>query len=259
LYQTGSVPEVCLLNQGELPILLPEGEILVGAKQNRVINITILAAAKVKTVIPVSCVERGRWQYRSERFASRYFAPPTLRMKKTRSVHRSRRETGQARSDQGEVWAEVSACQEDLRTSSPTDSFTDSYEKMEENLSDYRKKMEIAAEASGLIVMKGEQILGIDLFDCASTFQHLKPRILDGYFMDALRDQQKRPPAEQTRARRFLAELPTYAMPQPNSIGLGVELRLESDHLAGCSLWYQGKVRHLSAFGTSGAVSGSGD
>src|SRR6516165_4332122 len=57
----GSVPELRLENNADLPVLLVDGEELVGAKQNRVLNLTILAPAKRTTVIPVSCVEAGRW------------------------------------------------------------------------------------------------------------------------------------------------------------------------------------------------------
>src|SRR5712664_2604068 len=57
----GSVPELSITNTAELPVLLVDGEELVGAKQNRVLNLTILVPAKHTTVIPVSCVEAGRW------------------------------------------------------------------------------------------------------------------------------------------------------------------------------------------------------
>src|SRR6516162_10813894 len=61
LHAGGSVPELRLENNADLPVLLIDGEELVGAKQNRVLNLTILAPAKQTTVIPVSCVEAGRW------------------------------------------------------------------------------------------------------------------------------------------------------------------------------------------------------
>jgi hypothetical protein len=46
------------------------GEELVGSKQNRIVNTTMLIQAKSTPVIPVSCVEQGRWNYRSPRFSS---------------------------------------------------------------------------------------------------------------------------------------------------------------------------------------------
>ena len=66
----GSVPELKLNNLGKKSVLIIEGEELVGAKQNRIVNSSFLIAGKTEVVIPVSCVEQGRWSYRSETFAS---------------------------------------------------------------------------------------------------------------------------------------------------------------------------------------------
>lgn len=56
----GSVPELKVENRGEKPVLLLDGEELAGAKQNRVLNTSILVPAKSQLVIPVSCTEAGR-------------------------------------------------------------------------------------------------------------------------------------------------------------------------------------------------------
>src|SRR5262245_32415074 len=61
----GSVPELAFENDGARRVLLVDGEELVGARQNRVLNLSILVAPKSKVVIPVSCVEQGRWRYAS--------------------------------------------------------------------------------------------------------------------------------------------------------------------------------------------------
>src|SRR5262245_37956479 len=56
----GNVPELLFWNKGDDPILLVDGEQLIGAKQNRVLNLTILVRPKSRIKIPVSCVEQGR-------------------------------------------------------------------------------------------------------------------------------------------------------------------------------------------------------
>jgi hypothetical protein len=56
----GSVPNLAVDNKGETLVLFVEGQELRGAKQNRVLNTSVLIAAKTKTVLPVSCVEQGR-------------------------------------------------------------------------------------------------------------------------------------------------------------------------------------------------------
>ena len=59
--ESGSVPNLLVENKGDIRILFIEGEELVGAKQNRVLNTSVLIAAKSRVKIPVSCVEAGRW------------------------------------------------------------------------------------------------------------------------------------------------------------------------------------------------------
>src|SRR4029077_8234027 len=66
----GHVPALKVINHRQAPVLLMDGEELVVAKQNRVINLTILVPAMATLVIPVSCVEAGRWNRRSHRFSS---------------------------------------------------------------------------------------------------------------------------------------------------------------------------------------------
>ena len=66
----GSVPELLVENNGDVRVLFLEGEELVGAKQNRILNTSVLVAAHTKIKIPVSCVEQGRWGYKSHHFGS---------------------------------------------------------------------------------------------------------------------------------------------------------------------------------------------
>src|SRR5436190_13457411 len=75
----GSVPELAVHNPLEANVLLYDGEELLGAKQNRILNVTVLVAARSETRIPVSCVEEGRWQAQSKSFdAARHTAYPDL-------------------------------------------------------------------------------------------------------------------------------------------------------------------------------------
>jgi len=67
----GSVPELRVVNESPQMILILDGEELVGAKQNRIVNTTILVSGNSTIVIPVSCVEHGRWSYDSPRFQSK--------------------------------------------------------------------------------------------------------------------------------------------------------------------------------------------
>ena len=64
----GAVPELKVINKADVAVLLLDGEELAGAKQNRVLNTTILLKKNSETLIPVSCTEQGRWAYMSPEF-----------------------------------------------------------------------------------------------------------------------------------------------------------------------------------------------
>jgi ARG/rhodanese/phosphatase superfamily protein len=119
--EQGSVPDLKLVNRGSTPVLIVDGEELLGAKQNRIVNLTILVAANSELTIPVSCVEAGRWRARSRSFTS---APRTQfatgRAKRMASVSCSMVTRGDRVSDQSEVWSDIAEKSSRLHAASPT-------------------------------------------------------------------------------------------------------------------------------------------
>ncbi len=136
--QAGSVPDLLVENKGDIRILFIEGEELVGAKQNRILNSSILIAARSKTKIPVSCVEAGRWGYKSRHFGSSgSHSPSKLRHFLKASVSDSLRTGRGHRSDQNKVWEEVARQQKSLGTDSGTSAMSDTFHAYEERVTEY--------------------------------------------------------------------------------------------------------------------------
>src|SRR5262245_39311695 len=67
--EAGTVPELRVENRTEMSVFLLDGEELVGAKQNRVLNLSLMMPAGEVVIVPVSCVEAGRWRYQQHDFA----------------------------------------------------------------------------------------------------------------------------------------------------------------------------------------------
>src|SRR6266571_2988066 len=110
LHAGGSVPELRLENAANLPVLVVDGEELVGAKQNRVLNLTVLAPAKQTIVIPVSCVEAGRWSMATPQFRTAdHVMYSAARAERVSQVTESMRSSGARVSDQGAVWRDIAA------------------------------------------------------------------------------------------------------------------------------------------------------
>lgn len=134
----GSVPELRAHNRGERPVLLVDGEEVSGAKQNRVFNLTILVAAQSVTIIPVSCVEAGRWHHESASFTgsdhAQYAEGRALRMSQ---VSDSMARRAAPRSDQQEVWRNIREKSHRMRVRSETAAMEALYRTHRANLDAY--------------------------------------------------------------------------------------------------------------------------
>ncbi len=105
----GSVPTLKVSNKGDSMVFLMAGEELAGAKQNRVLGVSLMVGGKSEIPVPVSCVESGRWRYTSPKFSSAGSASHSkLRRKMARHAEESYRAHGRPSSNQGEVWEEIS-------------------------------------------------------------------------------------------------------------------------------------------------------
>lgn len=232
--ESGSVPTLLVDNRADSAVLFLEGEELRGAKQNRVLNISLLVAPKNRTAIPVSCVEHGRWRHLSKHFASGSYSSSKLRHILKKTVSRSAREGHGHTSDQGEVWKEVSRQMGSLGSHSPTGAMADTYDAFQGRLAEFREKLKYVEGASGLAVAVGSKVVSVDLFDKASTCQKVWNRLLEGVVLDALEEGTVEASAEAEQVRGMLAALQDASWQKAPGIGLGEELRadLEDDRHA---------------------------
>lgn len=246
--QQGSVPELKVVNEADQPVLILGGEVLKGAKQNRMVNITVLVAARSEFVLPVTCVEQGRWQYVSKAFRATHYASPTLRAKSSRSLHRRRRETGEARSDQGEAWREVAHYLCASATGSPTSSLTDGLDAVEQSLGEYRRNLPLPEGTRGVIVARGEQVVGLDLFDSGRTLERVWDRLAGAYFAEARLDPGTVPATCEEAALGFLSGLAHATCGTHKGLALGEDIEIRDANLVGTALCHADRIVHLAAF-----------
>jgi len=244
----GSVPDLAVENRGDIRVLFLEGEELVGAKQNRILNTSVLVAAHSKTKIPVSCVEAGRWGYKSRRFGSGgTHSPSKLRYCLRSSVSRSLKAQQGYRSDQGEVWREVARQQEALGAMSGTSAMSDTFEAHRKRLDKFREKLRYCDGAIGAAVAVGDKVVACDLFDKPSTCEKVWSRLLSGVILDALELGETEKQAEAGDVGRLLKGLSDMPWRPAEPIGEGEEHRAESpggDHAS--TLSFEGVVLHGS-------------
>jgi hypothetical protein len=252
----GSVPELCFENTAKQPVLILDGEELIGAKQNRIANVTILAPAEKTITLPVSCVEAGRWSYRSDRFTPSdraYFSEG--RRRKTEAVAASMRVSGERNANQSEVWSEISNKAARMSVDSDTDAMADIYEQHEASISDYVAAFTAEAGQSGAVFAIGPRIEGLELFDAGETFAEMLPKLIRSYAIDAVErvEQAHREPGVEA-ARSFLSSLAQAHQETYPAVGLGTEVRLTAPGVVAAGLVEGDRVVHLVGFSSPAAT-----
>lgn len=246
----GHVPELAFENASPRRVLLVDGDELVGARQNRIVNITILVGAGKKLVIPVSCVEQGRWSYRSRKFeAAERSLFASLKARKMAAVSRSLREDGMRESDQGEVWDGIRAKMSSFEVSSDTAAMGDLYAGVQGKLDDYEKAFAAVDGQVGAVFATGSRVIGLEVFDAPEAFAKTFRKMVRAYAMDAQGEAQ---PVDKAATladvRQFLEAMTKAATESYAALGEGEDVRLEGENLAGGALVDGERVVHLAAY-----------
>ena len=256
----GSVAELKLENDAEMPVLLLDGEELLGAKQDRVLNLTVLAPPKRTTLIPVSCVEPDRWRMAAPDFrVAGHLMYSRGRAARCVQVTPSMRASGTHGSDQARVWDELEAKASRLGVESPTGAMAVMYERHALLIEEYVRAFAWAEGQTGVLCAIGCHPLAFDLLDHPETMRRLFPKPVRSYALDALDDGQSATvPADATLASEMLKDASSApAFTQP-AIGLGKDVRFLGRGVSGSALWANGRYVHICAFAANGAADGAG-
>ena len=256
----GSVPSLFVKNKTKEAVFILDGEHLVGAKQDRVVNLSILLPPAKKIEIPVSCVEQGRWNRTSEYFFSEgkmHFNRG--RRSRQRSVSESLAQRKSRRSNQQEVWNDISAKESLMGTHSRTSSMRDMYNSFDEILSLIKEGMRPSPNQVGSLFSINGRIIGFDLFNSRDTLNKHLEKLVESMAVDALEYRMKSPPPGREQARDFIEEFSALETAKYPALGLGEDVRAYSDRLTASALVHKNKAVHVSGFILDSNIRGSSD
>ncbi|HSK11015.1 MAG TPA: DUF6569 family protein [Vicinamibacterales bacterium] len=247
--EAGHVPELSVVNNGPIPVLILDGEELIGAKQNRIVNLTILVPARTKLPLPVTCVEAGRWAHRSRSFsaAGRAHYASGRAMKLTQVSHYMRT-AGVRHADQGAIWHDIDAKAERMAAFSPTHAAAAMYEQAREALDAFQAKLEAASGQLGAVFAINGAIVGLEAFDSPATWRKSMRKIVESYGLDALDRRDERRARARRDPARFLAAVSRTSVERFPAVGLGEDLRLQAPKVAGAALALDDELVHLLAY-----------
>jgi hypothetical protein len=251
--EDGTVPELKVVNKSDRMVLILDGEELVGAKQNRIVNTTILIAGNTTTVIPVSCVEQGRWSYESDKFYSeKRLMPSKLRACKAKQVKSSLKRSGKFRSNQSAIWDDVEDLALNLDAASPSTAMSAIFQKEAPTIQKYAEHFDLTDHQVGAVFMINGRVAGMDCFGKSETFAKVFEKLVQSYALDAIdsssKDSEKANKGTKSAAGQFVETAAGCGVENHQSVGLGTDCRLDSDDSTGFALAHDKQVLHMSLF-----------
>lgn len=250
----GSVPNLKVTNLSDQPLVLVDGEELVGAKQNRIVNTTMMLEPNSETVIPVSCTEAGRWRYNSRHFQDAgVIMAAKARYNKSERLLYNLKMKAQYDADQSGVWKDIDHLHRKSGSHSQTGAMHDAYLQRAQDMKEYLQAFPLQPGQQGMVVFLNGRPVGADYLSRPEAYTHLHDKLLKSHVIEAVSEKKELKDKADWAidAHLFLQSLTQageVSTHQP--IGLGVDYRFEGQRSKGAALVYDDAVIHLSSYAT---------
>ena len=251
--ESASVPQIQVHNPTDSPLLIPAGKVLSGGRQTRTVNVSILVAPGSTIVIPVSCVEAGRWHGEHRFEDSKRFASRRVRMEKQRSVARNVKNLRTKMSDQSAVWSSIDAEMASRHLSSDTRSFLYAEESMNDEKKRFTAVQELLNEGpeplqNGIAIAQGDEVVSVEMFASPDALKSSYEALIRSAIFDSP-DKKVKSPSEGA-VQKFLDQILSAETTEATGVGLGTEYHIGNDKFVAHALAYEGKFLHANAFAT---------
>jgi hypothetical protein len=242
----GNVNQVIAANKGNQPVLILQGQVLVGSKQNRVVAVTVLIGPGEKVGIPVGCVEQHRWRWTSPGFHSGDASvSPSLRTILAASVAK------EGTPDQVALWAMVGKKLRMGKVQSPTADYMMYHLKHKHAAEDQARRFPSVPGQIGLLALIEGRLLGFEALGHPDNWRAHATRVLPTYVLEAA-DAQAYPElyrkGEALAPEEWLIEIAGSRVHARPAIGMGTQLALTGPGFAGTGLWHDGRPAHVAVF-----------
>ena len=166
-------------------------------------------------------------------------------------------QTGEARSDQQWIWADIDAMAARLEVNSDTSAMSKMYEAHQPSIDEYVKAFRVADGQRGAVFVLDGIPVGLDLFESDVVLRKLMPKLVRSHALDALDTPDARAPkpigaaARRNAARKFVVSVSKAAQGHARmfpTVGLGETMRVDDGAGAAAALVLDGAVIHLAAF-----------
>lgn len=249
---SGSVNNLGVLNHSEHFVFMSDGDILSGAKQNRVLNTSVLVSPKSKLTIPVSCVEQGRWRYSRKDFSgSDFSAPSYMRSSKAQSVKENLKARKSFSADQSAVWENVNKYETVFCMKSATSNLSDLFESKSNDLNEFVKNFNPEKDSNGVAIFVHNKLLNLEIFNRTDIYDEYFTKLLKSAAFEAITLTGKENTLTEAEAKyktnEFIDRLSGLNYEMHQGAGAGLEKRFDLNDMTGFGLEYQNNLIHFVA------------
>ncbi|HXF50613.1 MAG TPA: DUF6569 family protein [Dehalococcoidia bacterium] len=244
----GTVPALKLVNRATTMVLITQGEELVGGKQNRIVNVSLLVPPKAVLDLPVSCVEAGRWRTTRRTFRPSQQAFPRLRRAVAAQVARSVAAARVRWADQAAVWEHVDTALALATASTRTRALDDAFRAKRSPLRQAERAIPYVEGAAGLACAIGGRLVYAEFFDRPEACRRMWQRLVRSAALEAALATSHAGQVSSEEVAAWLRSVKDGALQRFPAIGIGDEVHLSGKNIEGSLLMYEGVVIHATLF-----------
>lgn len=234
-----TVNTINVVNNAVTPLLLVDGEEIIGGDQNRIVNSTVLVAPQSEMKIPVNCTEHGRWGFKHDFKHSNYMATSRTRYAKALC--------SDANEQQRAVWRSIDVLEDSRGFSSPTQAMSESYDNVEKDLSEGIDSFKIIDGQTGVLIIVDGKIKGFEIFFNSEIYAKYHEKILKSYIIDTeINDSVFSINIDE--AKSYIEKAIDSDFKQTKSIGLETPYEFKNEDGIGKVYAYKDEIIHLSYF-----------
>jgi hypothetical protein len=248
------VRSLTAVNKSDRAVFVMAGEMIVGARQDRMVGRDVLIPPRTTLKIPVYCVEKRRWKHVSRKFSTSAQTAP----QEVRSL-------AYARASQGRVWKNVDRVNRRVGAAPRTATLQAAYRdpKVRAKIKKYQGRLnrlprKFPNQVGVVIAVKG-RFLAADVFGTPGLFARMWPKLVKSYALDAAAGSAQGPELTGPQAAaKVLHDLDRSWFSITKGVGLGWNREARQGILGAHALFALRTVVHLAAFLRAKAVPVSG-
>ncbi|MDO5850062.1 MAG: tubulin-like protein [Methanobacteriaceae archaeon] len=254
--EPSTVNTIMVTNNAVTPLILVDGDEITGAKQNRIVNTTILIPPKTTMPVSVSCTEHGRWHFKdnSESKAifshSEYFANSNTRRAKAQNSYNDM-------DCQAVVWDSISQVESRMEFKSATAALNDSYENVMKDQEECIEHFKVLDGQTGLIAIIDGEVRGVELFANHRMYKDYHDKIIKSYIIDSLNTENIENNLSNEEIIKIVEDISNSKVKKDTTKGLGESFKFSNDYGNGSALVYDGEIIHMPYFKNADGFSDS--